>query len=74
MHVQDATSTSDEWAKVKTVAESLLSHLNTPRALARLEAANMPRRNEFATVNRRLAEFFRPGNYTNVLGLCLFGY
>lgn len=34
----------------------------------------MSPRREFATVNRRLAQFFRPGNYTNVRGLCLFGY
>jgi len=34
----------------------------------------MSPRREFATVSRRLATFFRPGNETNVLGLVLFGY
>ena len=28
----------------------------------------------FITVRRRLAQFFDPGNYTNVRALCLFGY
>jgi hypothetical protein len=32
-----------------------------------------PRR-EFASVQKRLSTFFEPGNYTNVRGLCLFGY
>lgn len=31
-------------------------------------------RNEFARVDRRLAPFFQPENYTNVLGLFLYGY
>jgi hypothetical protein len=31
-------------------------------------------RNEFANVGRRLAPFFQPENYTNVLGLFLYGY
>ncbi|QXC59595.1 hypothetical protein KSP35_14515 [Aquihabitans sp. G128] len=34
----------------------------------------MSPRREFATVARRLATFFRPGNETNVRGLVLFGY
>lgn len=34
----------------------------------------MAPRREFATVRRRLATFFRPGNYTNVRGLVLIGY
>ena len=34
----------------------------------------MSPRNEFATVARRLQRFFVAGNYTNVRGLCLFGY
>ena len=34
----------------------------------------MSPRNEFATVDRRLSRFFKPHNYTNVRGLCLFGY
>ncbi len=29
---------------------------------------------EFHTVQRRLAQFFEPGKYTNVQALCLFGY
>lgn len=35
---------------------------------------SMSPKKEFATVRRRLAQFFEPGNYTNVRGLCLFGY
>jgi hypothetical protein len=31
-------------------------------------------RNEFAKVGRRLEPFFQPENYTNVLGLFLYGY
>lgn len=34
----------------------------------------MSPRREFATVTKRLSTFFEPGNYTNVRGLCLFGY
>lgn len=34
----------------------------------------MKPKNEFKAVSRRLAQFFEPGNYTNVRGLCLFGY
>jgi hypothetical protein len=34
----------------------------------------MSPRREFATVSKRLATFFERGNYTNVRGLCLFGY
>ena len=34
----------------------------------------MAARREFATVSKRLATFFEPQNYTNVRGLCLFGY
>lgn len=34
----------------------------------------MSPRKEFATVARRMQSFFVPGNYTNVRGLCLFGY
>ena len=34
----------------------------------------MSPRNEFATVTRRLQRFFVADNYTNVRGLCLFGY
>src|SRR5688572_26402933 len=34
----------------------------------------MSPRNEFAAVARRLQRFFVAGNYTNVRGLCLFGY
>ena len=46
--------------------------LLVPQALRQNET--MSPRNEFATVDRRLSEFFRPHNYTNVRGLCLFGY
>jgi len=35
---------------------------------------SMSPRKEFAAVDRRLSEFFRPANYTTVRGLCLFGY
>lgn len=34
----------------------------------------MSPRREFASVTKRLSTFFEPGNYTNVRGLCLFGY
>lgn len=34
----------------------------------------MSPRNEFAMVVRRLARFFTPATYTNVRGLCVFGY
>lgn len=46
--------------------------LLVPRELRQNETMS-PRR-EFATVAKRLATFFEPGNYTNVRGLCLFGY
>ena len=46
--------------------------LLVPQALRQNET--MSPRNEFATVDRRLSKFFKPSNYTNVLGLCLFGY
>ena len=36
--------------------------------------ATMSPRREFATVKRRLATFFDPGNYTNVRGLVVIGY
>lgn len=36
--------------------------------------AKMSPRREFATVRRRLSEFFQPANYTSVRGLCLYGY
>jgi len=34
----------------------------------------MTPKKEFSAVHRRLAQFFEPQNYTNVRGLCLFGY
>jgi len=46
--------------------------LLVPQALKHNE--NMSPKKEFVTVQRRLAQFFTPGNYTNVRGLCLFGY
>ena len=46
--------------------------LLVPKALRQND--KMSPRNEYATVGRRLEQFFRPSNYTNVRGLCLFGY
>lgn len=46
--------------------------LLVPREL-RQNVTMSPRR-EFATVTKRLATFFNPENYTNVRGLCLYGY
>ena len=42
--------------------------------LALRQNPTMSPRNEFASVARRLARFFTPRTYTNVHGLCLFGY
>jgi len=42
--------------------------------LALRQNANMLPRNEFTIVKRRLSQFFRPQNYTNVRALCLYGY
>jgi hypothetical protein len=36
--------------------------------------AKMSPKKEFASVQRRLGQFFEARNYTNVRGLCLFGY
>jgi len=36
--------------------------------------ATMSPRREFNTVVKRMASFFVPRNYTNVRGLCVFGY
>ena len=36
--------------------------------------AEMTPKRESQAVRRRLSPFFEPGNYTNVHGLCLFGY
>ncbi|MGY8800291.1 MAG: hypothetical protein ACKVG4_16125 [Longimicrobiales bacterium] len=46
--------------------------LLVPQALRQNPA--MKPRDEFATVERRLAQFFVEGSFTNVRGLCLFGY
>ncbi len=46
--------------------------LMVPREL-RQNPTMSPRR-EYVTVERRLRTFFEDGNYTNVRGLCLFGY
>ncbi len=35
---------------------------------------SMAPKKELASVKRRLGQFFERGNYTNVRGLCLFGY
>jgi hypothetical protein len=42
--------------------------------LALRQNPDMSPRKEFVTVARRMERFFVPGNYTNVRGLCLFGY
>jgi hypothetical protein len=42
--------------------------------LALRQNSTMSARNEFAAVSRRMRSFFVKGNYTNVRGLCLFGY
>jgi hypothetical protein len=42
--------------------------------LALRQNPTMSPRNEFAAVSRRMQSFFVAGNYTNVRGLCLFGY
>ncbi len=46
--------------------------LLVPKALK--HNPKMTPKNEFRSVERRLAQFFEPGKYTNVRGLCLFGY
>ena len=46
--------------------------LMVPRELRQNESMS-PRR-EYITVVKRLGSFFRPGNYTNVRGLFVFGY
>lgn len=46
--------------------------LLVPKALQHNDG--MTPKKEFASVSRRLAQFFLPGKYTNVRGLCLFGY
>jgi len=46
--------------------------LLVPRALRQNE--KMRPRNEYQTVTKRLAHFFKDGNGTNVHGLCLYGY
>lgn len=46
--------------------------LLVPKALQHNDG--MTPKKEYATVARRLAQFFVPGKYTNVRGLCLFGY
>lgn len=46
--------------------------LLVPKALQHNE--RMAPKKEFASVRRRLAQFFEPGKYTNVRGLCVFGY
>lgn len=46
--------------------------LMVPRELKHNE--KMSPKREFQTVARRLAQFFEPERYTNVRGLCLYGY
>ena len=46
--------------------------LLVPQELRQSSSASV--RNEFANVERRLSPFFQPENYTNVLGLFLYGY
>lgn len=61
----------DFW-KCHLCPEANYLFLLVPQALR--QNPTMSPRNEFATVNRRLSEFFRPESYTNVRALCLFGY
>jgi hypothetical protein len=61
----------DFW-KCQICAHADYLFLLVPREL-RQNPTMSPRR-EFATVSKRLATFFEPGNYTNVRGLCLLGY
>jgi hypothetical protein len=61
----------DFW-KCHLCPEAHYLFLVVPKALRQNES--MSPRNEFATVDRRLAYFFKPDNYTNVRALCLFGY
>jgi hypothetical protein len=42
--------------------------------IALRQNSTMTPRNEYAAVGRRLGHFFKEANYTNVRGLCLFGY
>ena len=46
--------------------------LLVPKALQHNDS--MTPKKEYASVTRRLAQFFESGKYTNVRGLCLFGY
>jgi hypothetical protein len=46
--------------------------LLVPRSLQ--HNPGMTPKKEYNAVNRRLAQFFLPGKYTNVRGLCVFGY
>lgn len=46
--------------------------LLVPNALQHRDG--MTPKKEYTAVARRLAQFFSPGKYTNVRGLCLFGY
>jgi hypothetical protein len=48
--------------------------LLVPQELRQSTAVNATVRYEFANVDRRLSPFFQSGNYTNVLGLFLYGY
>jgi hypothetical protein len=61
----------DFW-KCHVCAHAQYLFLLVPVALR--QNSTMSPRNEFATVARRLARFFTPRTYTNVRGLCLFGY
>ena len=44
MFVQEGFKESEEWKKVRQIAESLHAHLNSPDAISRIEEANMPGR------------------------------
>ena len=50
------------------------NHLFLMVPLALRQNPKMRPRNEFATVSRRLNQFFESGKGTNVHSLCLFGY
>jgi hypothetical protein len=61
----------DFW-KCHVCAHARYLFLLVPVALR--QNPTMSPRNEFAMVTRRLAKFFEPHTYTNVRGLCVFGY
>lgn len=61
----------DFW-KCHICAHAAYLFLMVPQALRHND--EMSPKKEFLVVGRRLKQFFEPGKYTNVKGLCLFGY